>query len=83
MPRLEALLLAAMAALDSQPERWILISDPTTDITAAHAARMAVIGYADKSGKRAQFQAFGPTAIIDTMSEVAEALGRPSKAPTL
>ncbi len=64
----------AIAGLSVAPELCVLLGDSTTDITAAHAAGAAAIGYANKPGKYATLATANPDAIIHALSEVAQAL---------
>lgn len=66
------LLLHAVTALGTTPARCVLIGDSTTDVTAAQAAGTAVVGLADRPGKREQFRLLGANAVVDAMSTVAE-----------
>jgi HAD superfamily hydrolase (TIGR01509 family) len=43
--------LAALTALNGEPDECTLIGDSTSDIVAAHAAGISAIGYANKPGK--------------------------------
>ncbi|WP_246278589.1 HAD family hydrolase [Phytohabitans rumicis] len=61
--------LAALRELGAQPEECVLVGDSTTDIDAAHAARVPAIGYANKPGKRARLAR--ADALIDSMAELA------------
>lgn len=65
------LLLLAMRQLAARPAECVLIGDSTTDITAAQAAGTAVIAYANKPHKRADFASHHPDAVIDDMRAIA------------
>lgn len=67
------LVLAALEATGQDAMRSVLIGDSVTDIQAAHAARSAAIGYANKIGKYSQLGAAGAEAIARDMREVSEA----------
>ncbi|MBB4696023.1 HAD family hydrolase [Paractinoplanes abujensis] len=64
--------LDAIEAVGSTPSRCTLIGDSLTDIEAARAAGVAVIGYANKPWKIGAFT--HADAVITSMSEVVAAL---------
>jgi len=64
------LLLGAMEATRQQPEESVLIGDSVTDIEAAHAAKSAAIGYANKRGKQDIFASAGVDVIIFDMQSI-------------
>lgn len=64
--------LAVVRELGAQPEECLLIGDSTSDVDAAQAARVPVIGYANKPGKRARLAK--ADVIIDGMAELASLL---------
>lgn len=68
------LVLAAIEATGQCAARSVLIGDSVTDIQAAHAARSAAIGYANKIGKFSQFQAAGAEAITRDMGAISQAI---------
>lgn len=68
------LLLQAMRTLGADAAHCVLIGDSATDIKAAHAVEIAVIGYANKTGKRDLFRTLNPDAVIDSMSTIADAV---------
>ncbi|MBL7260757.1 HAD family hydrolase [Paractinoplanes lichenicola] len=64
--------LAAVKAVRSTPDRCTLIGDSLTDIEAARAAGVAVVGYANRPWK---ISAFAPAdAVVTSMAEVLAAL---------
>lgn len=67
-----ALVLAAVAELHADPETCLMIGDSTSDITAAHAAGVPAIGYANKPGKATRLTA--ADAIITSMADLVTAL---------
>jgi phosphoglycolate phosphatase len=66
------LLLAALAGMPAPASSAAFIGDTTTDIRAAHAARTAVIGYANKPGKAARFTEARADAIVTSMTVLAD-----------
>jgi HAD superfamily hydrolase (TIGR01509 family) len=68
------LLLAALAQLDTKPEDAVFVGDSPSDIVAAHAANVTVIGYANKPGKHERLSDQDPTHIITAMDDLALAL---------
>ena len=68
------LVVAALNATGVAPNRSVLIGDSVTDIEAAHAARTAAIGYANKPGKNARFVTAGADVIVTDMAEVARSV---------
>lgn len=71
-------LLLATAALHVAPERSVLVGDSVTDVEAADAARMEVIGFANKAPKRTSLPAAGADVVITSMEVLANALARQS-----
>lgn len=65
-------LLAAIRELDTTPEQCLMVGDSSTDIDAAHAARVPVVGYANKPGKEARLAR--ADTIITSMADLATAL---------
>ncbi|TCP57284.1 HAD superfamily hydrolase (TIGR01509 family)/HAD superfamily hydrolase (TIGR01549 family) [Tamaricihabitans halophyticus] len=57
----------AVTALDVEPEACTLIGDSLTDIEAAHAARTAILGYANKPHKTGPMGDAGAQAVITTL----------------
>jgi HAD superfamily hydrolase (TIGR01662 family) len=68
------LLLRAASRLHTVPSVCVLVGDSTTDVTAARAAGTAVIAYANKPEKRASLAAEQPDAIIDSITDLTDAL---------
>lgn len=68
------LVLAAIEATGQDAVRSVLIGDSVTDIQAAHAARSAAIGYANKIGKSSQLKAAGAEATTQDMRDISDAL---------
>jgi HAD superfamily hydrolase (TIGR01509 family) len=64
----------ALAHVAASPNNAVLIGDALTDIEAAHAADVRVVGYANKPGKAARLQGAGADAIATDMHQVADAL---------
>lgn len=64
----------ALAHAAASPSGAVLIGDATTDIEAAHAADVPVVGYANKPGKTARLQDAGAAAIATDMHQVANAI---------
>ncbi|MEU1467260.1 HAD family hydrolase [Streptomyces sp. NPDC005761] len=71
-------LLLASAALGVAPERSVLVGDSVTDVEAAKAAGMEVIGFANKVPKRTALPAAGAHIVIACMEVLANALARRS-----
>lgn len=65
---------SAVRALGAKPGMCILIGDSLSDITAAHAAGVPVIGYANKPLKNEQFTEAGADEVVTTMTQVAARL---------
>lgn len=59
---------------DSARRASVFVGDSMTDIQAAKAAGVPCIAYANKPGKRHQFEQSDATAVIDDMHELADAL---------
>lgn len=71
-----AILLAAAARLEAEISRCVMIGDTVSDVTAAHAAGIQVIGYA-KSAERGQALGnAGAAALTDSMATLARAVLR-------
>ncbi|MFC7530493.1 HAD family hydrolase [Actinoplanes sp. GCM10030250] len=64
--------LAAVHALRAAPEHCTLVGDSLSDIEAAHAAGVAVIGYANRDWKVAAFRS--ADVVVTSMGDIAEAL---------
>lgn len=64
---------AAIHALNAVPEECAMVGDSPSDIEAANAAGIAVIGYANKPGKAHRLAA--ADAVITSMAQLAAVLG--------
>jgi HAD superfamily hydrolase (TIGR01662 family) len=64
------LLRSAMESLDAEPNQCLMVGDSLSDLEAARAVGMAVVVYANKSGKRGRFKYHKPDAIIDHTTEL-------------
>jgi phosphoglycolate phosphatase len=64
----------ALAQVATSPSEAVLIGDATTDVEAAHAADVPVVGYANKPGKAARLQDAGADAIVTEISRLADVL---------
>jgi phosphoglycolate phosphatase len=65
------LINAAVRGLDADPTAATLVGDSFTDIEAAHSARVASVGYANKPGKRERMIALHAGAVINSMADLA------------
>lgn len=61
---------AALRELGAQPDECVLVGDSVGDVVAARAARVPVIGYANKPGKRARLAEAGADQLIDGMADL-------------
>jgi beta-phosphoglucomutase-like phosphatase (HAD superfamily) len=66
-------ILAAIKAINTSPADSVLIGDSLADIDGAHAAGVAVIGYANRPEKVDRFANAGADLIVTSMAEVASA----------
>jgi HAD superfamily hydrolase (TIGR01549 family) len=64
--------LAAVAELHADPGTCLMIGDSASDITAAHAARVPAIGYANKPGKSLRLAT--ADAVITSMADLVTVL---------
>jgi HAD superfamily hydrolase (TIGR01509 family) len=64
----------AVKMLRAAPEECVLIGDSVSDVTAAHAAEMAAIGYANKQGKDEHLAEAGADAVILRLAELVTAI---------
>ncbi|MFE9651566.1 HAD family hydrolase [Micromonospora sp. NPDC006431] len=64
----------ASVSLGVVPALCVLVGDSLSDIEGAKAAGARVIGYANKPGKAAAFQAAGADAVVTSMRQIAQAL---------
>lgn len=69
-------ILTAAKAMSASPEDCVLIGDSLADINGAHAAGVAVIGYANRPEKVERFAAAGANIVITTMADAALALAQ-------
>jgi len=75
------LVRVALRALDAAPSTTTLLGDSASDIEAGRAAGLTTIGYANRPGKRQVLVDAGADAIVETMSELADALRSASTSP--
>ena len=59
----------AIHLLRAAPAECVLVGDSVSDVTAAHAADVAAIGYADKPGKEEHLAEAGADAVITRLPE--------------
>jgi HAD superfamily hydrolase (TIGR01509 family) len=64
----------AIQMLQAAPAECVLIGDQVSDITAAHAADLAAIGYANKPGKNERLAAAGADAVITRLADLIEVI---------
>ncbi|HVK25934.1 MAG TPA: HAD-IA family hydrolase [Actinokineospora sp.] len=64
------LLHQAMNDLAAVPQDCVMIGDSVSDLVAARRAGTAAIGYANKPGKREQFEKNGADLVITSMTEL-------------
>jgi phosphoglycolate phosphatase len=64
----------ALQMLRAAPAECVLVGDQVSDITAAHAADLAAIGYANKAGKDERLTQAGADAVITRLAELTEAI---------
>ena len=64
----------ALSRVATSPGDAVLVGDAMTDVEAAHAAGVPVVGYANKPGKSARLQAAGADAIATDMHQLADAI---------
>ena len=64
----------AMRALAVRPEACVFLGDQTSDMEAGRAAGAHTIGYANKPGKADALAVAGADIVVETMTEVAEAI---------
>jgi HAD superfamily hydrolase (TIGR01509 family) len=67
-----AVLLVAMKSLGAEASDCLMIGDSVSDIEAARAAVVSVVGYANKPGKGVRLA--GADAVVTSMAELAEKL---------
>jgi phosphoglycolate phosphatase len=61
-------------SLNADPDASTLVGDSFTDIEAAHQAKVASIGYANKSGKRERMIQLQAGTVINSMADLALSL---------
>ncbi len=71
----------ALQTLDTSPSTTVLLGDSASDIEAGRAVGVATIGYANRPGKRQLLIDAGTDAVVETMTELADAL-RSASTPT-
>jgi hypothetical protein len=76
-------IINAVAALGLQPGTCVLIGDSLSDITAAQAAGVSVIAYANKPSKKEQFAEAGADTVVTSMVDVVGALRSGGPNPAL
>jgi HAD superfamily hydrolase (TIGR01509 family) len=64
----------ALQMLSAAPAECALVGDQVSDITAAHAADLAAIGYANKPGKDERLAQAGADAVITRLADLSEAI---------
>lgn len=65
------LLTRAIDKLEARTSTCVMIGDSTTDVDAAHAAGVAVVGYANKPGKRELLHSAGADTSTEDLRELA------------
>jgi phosphoglycolate phosphatase len=69
-----AMLLAAMRALDATPAETVMVGDTSHDIRMAQAADVRALAVTWGFHTRAELEACGPDAVVDTFGELDEVL---------
>jgi beta-phosphoglucomutase-like phosphatase (HAD superfamily) len=64
----------AVQMLQAAPAECALVGDSVSDVTAAHAADLAAIGYADKPGKDERLAQAGADVVITRLAELSAAI---------
>lgn len=64
----------ALQLSGAAPTECVLIGDSESDVTAAHAAGVAVIGYANKPGKAERLSQAGANVIVTRLADITAAL---------
>lgn len=70
--------LRALAATRTPPERALMIGDAPSDLGAARAAGVAFLGYAPNERAGAELRAAGAPHVVDSLEEVITALVAPT-----
>jgi HAD superfamily hydrolase (TIGR01509 family) len=65
---------AGLATVRARPADAVLVGDSVSDIEAGRAGGTATIGYANKPGKHERLTDAGADVVIDTMTELADAV---------
>jgi len=68
------LIRRALDSLGAAPRAGTLIGDSISDVDAGRSAGLPVIGYANKPGKQERLNDAGADAVIDSMTELADAI---------
>jgi phosphoglycolate phosphatase-like HAD superfamily hydrolase len=69
------LIRLALTKVQAAPNSTTLIGDSVSDIEAAKSAGIGSIGYANKPTKQRYLEAAGADAIVDSMTQIAAAIG--------
>ena len=64
----------AVQMLQAAPAECVLVGDSVSDVTAAHAADLAAIGYADKPGKDERLVQAGADAVVTRLADLIAAI---------
>ena len=64
----------ALTTADVPARSAVYVGDSLSDIEVAHAVSVPCVAYANKPGKREQFEGVGAAVVIDSMSELSAAL---------
>jgi phosphoglycolate phosphatase-like HAD superfamily hydrolase len=67
-------LCQAIQILKATPEECAYVGDSVSDVTAAHAADLAAIGYANKPGKDERLADAGADTVITRLADLVEAI---------
>ncbi|MEU7820165.1 HAD family phosphatase [Catellatospora sp. NPDC049133] len=67
-------IIQAVRSFAVEPADCVLIGDSIADIEGAHAAGVAVIGYANRRHKATRFAAAGADVVVTSMEEIMQAL---------
>jgi HAD superfamily hydrolase (TIGR01509 family) len=70
----------AVQMLRATPAECVLVGDQVSDVTAAHSADLAVIGYANKPGKEERLAQAGADAVITRLADLTEAITEAGRA---
>jgi HAD superfamily hydrolase (TIGR01509 family) len=64
----------AVQMFRAAPAECVLVGDQASDVTAAHSADLAAIGYANKPGKEERLTQVGADAVITRLADITEAI---------